>query len=129
MRIRLLRHFFVLLLFTLTVHPLISIAAAQAGQAELTGEIRDPSGAVIPDAKITLTRAESKESYASTVGAAGVYTLTGLKPGAYTITVEAQGFKRFVREGVRLATGERVRLDPEMTPGGVDESVTVTGDA
>ncbi len=129
MRIRLLRNSFVLLLFTLTVHPLISVAAAQAGQAELTGEIRDPSGALIPDAKITLTRAESKESHASTAGAAGVYTLTGLKPGAYTITVEAQGFKRLVQEGVQLATGERVRLDLEMTPGGVDESITVTGDA
>lgn len=122
------RHTLVFFFFGLVYFP-VSIAAGQAGQAELTGEIRDQSGAVIPDAKITLTLVESNQSHISTSGASGVYTLTGLKPGAYTLNVEAQGFKRLVREGVRLATGERVRVDIELTPGGVNESVTVTADA
>jgi hypothetical protein len=129
MRGRLLRYSLVFSLFALVVHPSISFAALQAGHAELTGEIRDQSGAVIPDAKITLTRVESNQSHASAAGQSGVYTLTGLKPGTYTLSVEAQGFKRLVREGVQLATGERIRLDFELSPGGVNESVTVTGDA
>jgi Carboxypeptidase regulatory-like domain/TonB dependent receptor len=129
MQVRLRRYCFVFSLFALLVHFSISIAAAQAGQAELTGEIRDQSGAVIADAKITLTRVDFNQSHVSIASASGVYTLTGLKPGAYTIAVEAHGFKRLVREGLQLATGERVRLDIELSPGGLDESVTVTGDA
>jgi hypothetical protein len=52
-----------------------------------------------------------------------------LKPGLYNITIEANGFKQSVREGVRLATGERVRLDFVLEPGAVTEVVTINQDA
>ena len=93
MRGRLFEYFFPFLFFTFVVPSSINAAATQSGQAEITGEIRDQSAAVIPGAKITLTRVESNQLHASTASAAGVYTFTGLKPGAYTIAVEANGFK------------------------------------
>src|SRR6185503_16847833 len=106
MRIRLFKYLFVLSLLLNFLHISIHIAAAQAGQAELTGEVRDQSGAVVPDTKITVTEINSNQSYRATVGASGVYTFTGLKPGLYTVAAEVTGFKRYVREGVQLATGE-----------------------
>jgi hypothetical protein len=50
--------------------------------------------------------------------------MTNLKPGIYNVAVEAGGFKQSLREGVRLATGERVRLDVVLDPGAVTELVT-----
>ncbi|HKG97360.1 MAG TPA: carboxypeptidase-like regulatory domain-containing protein, partial [Pyrinomonadaceae bacterium] len=110
-------------------HLSIHVASAQAGQAELTGEVRDQSGAVVPNAKITATETRSNQSYLTTAGASGVYTFTGLKPGLYTVTVEVAGFKRYVHEGVHLTTGEKVRLDAQLEVGAASEIITIKADA
>lgn len=129
MRYRLPGQTLVFFLVSILFQSSISFANAQAGQAELTGEVRDGSGAVVPDAKITLTRVDSNEKQVTTAGSAGVYTFTSLKPGIYTLSVEAQGFKRFVRDGVQLSTGERIRVDVDLSAGAIEESVNISADA
>ena len=108
---------------------MIPAAKAQVGQADLTGEVRDPSAAIVSSAKVTVTEMQTNQSYTSTTDQAGVYDFGYLKPGVYTLTVEAQGFKRFVREGIQLATGEMVRVDAELVLGSESEIVTVTENA
>ncbi len=110
------------LAFVATVH-------AQAGKAEITGEVRDQNSAAVGHARIAVTEISTGQTYSAIVTDDGDYVITNLKPGNYVVSVVADGFKRFVREGVQLATGERVRLDVELEPGAVTESVTVTGDA
>jgi hypothetical protein len=102
---------------------------AQAGKAELTGEVRDQSGAAITQARIVAIEVATAETYSAAATDSGDYTITNLKPGTYNVAVEANGFKRVLRQGVRLATGERVRLDIVLEPGAVAESVTVNQDA
>src|SRR5262249_34801139 len=80
---------------------------AQAARSEITGQIREQLGAVIAQATVRVTQDSTNQTVASTTGESGVFTFTNLKPGLYTITVEAQGFKTFVRGGVQLVTGER----------------------
>src|SRR5882672_3868469 len=106
-----------------------AVALAQAGQAELTGDVRDGSGARVAKATVTVTQTETGDVTKTTSGKDGGYTVTNLRPGLYTVTVEAQSFRRFVQEGVRLTTGERIRLDVALTVGGVNEEVKVTADA
>lgn len=106
-----------------------ALVCAQAGRAELTGVVRDQSGAIVTQSRIVATEVATSQTYSSTVTDRGDYTITSLKPGTYNLTVEADGFKRFVREGVRLATGERVRLDIVLEPGTLAETVTVRQDA
>ncbi|MCI0389576.1 MAG: TonB-dependent receptor [Acidobacteria bacterium] len=106
-----------------------AVALAQAGQAELTGDVRDGSGAGVAKATITVTQTETGDVTTTTSGKDGVYTVTNLRPGLYNVTVEAQAFRRFVQEGVRLTTGERIRLDVTLTVGGINEEIKVTGDA
>ena len=118
-----------LLLGTACLSCFIPTATAQVGQAEMTGEVRDPSGAVVPSCKVLVTEVRTNLSYSSTTGPGGVYAFGHLKPGAYTLTVEAQGFKRFVREGIQLATGELIRLDVELVLGSESEIVLVNEDA
>jgi hypothetical protein len=104
-------------------------ALAQAAQAELTGDVRDSSGAGVAKATVTVKQTETGDVTKVTSGKDGVYTVTNLRPGPYTVTIEAQGFRRFVQEGVRLTTGERIRLNVALTVGEVSEEVKVTADA
>src|SRR5262245_33936388 len=92
---------------------------AQAGRAELTGQIKDQSGALVAHVRVTITELATLQAVSSLSSDSGDYTVTNLKPGIYSVEVEADGFKHFTREGVQLATGERVRLDISLEPGAV----------
>jgi len=118
----------ILLLLISCFSSVVSVQA-QAGKAELTGEVKDQNGAIVAKSRVIVRDAASAQSYTTTVTDSGDYTLTNLRPGTYTVTVEADGFKRFIRDGVRLATGERVRVDAVLQPGAVTESVLVNQDA
>jgi hypothetical protein len=114
------------LLFALIAAP---VTRGQAGRTEITGVVHDASGALIPQGRIVVTEIATSHVVSLTIGDAGTFTITNLKPGEYTLTVEVVGFKTFVRSGVQLATGERVRLDVVLQPGQLSESVTISEDA
>ena len=117
-----------LLFAALIISSAHGLANAQAAGAELTGEVRDSAGALLSQAQIRLTQVSTGQTITATV-VDGVYTITNLRPGIYNCTVEAPGFKQLLREGVRLATGERIRLDFVLDPGSLNESVLVSADA
>lgn len=119
--------FFVLIWLVMMAWP--SSSHAQIGSGELTGEVRDPSGATIAAARVTLTERSTNESYESETGAGGVYSFSSQKPGIYDLAVEANGFKLFTQKGVTVTTGERVRVDVSMNVGSSAENVTVNADA
>src|SRR6185369_6867785 len=129
MKHRFLRYLFVLTFLLTQTHLLIVVASGQAAQAELTGEVRDQTGATVASVRVTLTSIETKTVITTTSSDSGIYLFTNVQPGVYTVSFEATGFKKSVRERIQLATGERVRNDVSLTVGNVDESVTVTGDA
>jgi hypothetical protein len=114
------------LLFALIAAP---VTRGQAGRTEITGVVHDASGALIPQGRIVVTEIATSHVVSLTIGDAGTFTITNLKPGASTLTVEVVGFKTFVQSGVQLATGERVRLDVVLQPGQLSESVTISEDA
>jgi hypothetical protein len=107
---------------------LANTARPQAAKSELIGEVRDQNGALVPNAKVTLTEVATGQT-SSNISSDGSFIMTNLKPGIYNVAVEAEGFKQSLREGVRLATGERVRCDIVVDPGAVTELVTVVQDA
>ncbi|MGH9754708.1 MAG: TonB-dependent receptor domain-containing protein [Blastocatellia bacterium] len=117
------------ILFTVTLFFSAAAALAQAGKAELTGEARDQAGAAVARATVTVTQVGTGDVASSKTGVDGVYTITNLPPGLYIVTVSAQGFRRYVREGVRLTTGERIRVDVRLTVGAVEEEVKINSDA
>src|SRR5499433_1182857 len=121
--------FLTVILITIFLFSAPTVAVAQAAQGELTGEVRDGSSAGVANATVTVKQTETGDVTKTTSGQDGGYTVTNLRPGLYTVTVEAPSFHRFVREGVRLTTGERIRLDMSLTVGGVNEEVKVTADA
>src|SRR5690242_14244491 len=117
-----------LTLCSLLVLSLAGAAYPQAAKSELVGEVRDQNGALVQNAKVSLTDVATGQT-SSQISSDGSFIMTNLKPGIYNVAVEAEGFKQSLREGVRLATGERVRLDVTLDPGAVTELVTVVQDA
>src|SRR6267143_1379383 len=101
----------------------------QAGSGEVTGGFHDPSGATVAGARVILTETATNQNYESLTGEGGVYAFASQKPGRYSLAVEANGFKRSVRENVTITTGERVRVDVDLVVGGAAETVTVKADA
>ena len=102
---------------------------AQIGGAALAGDVVDQAGAGVPGATVTVVATAANLSRTGVTDRTGSYVIPGLAPGEYSVRVELSGFKPLRREGVRLPTGETVRLDVQLELGGVTEGITVTADA
>src|SRR5688572_2712690 len=103
--------------------------AAQVGGGALAGNVVDQAGASIPGASLTMTAVGTNLSRSAVSDRDGGYVVAGLAPGLYRLKVELNGFRPLTREGIRLATGETVRLDVQLEVGAMSEAVTVRADA
>src|SRR5262249_33059795 len=101
----------------------------QAAAADVPGEVPEASGGLVAGAKIPLTRLETQETYLTASTDGGVYSFSSLKPGTYTVGAEVSGFKKLVREGIVVTTGNTTRVDLQLSIGAVTETVTVSEDA
>lgn len=108
---------------------LSSFAEAQTASGTILGTIRDPQDAPIPGAKVTVTNTASNISKTFTTDQSGTYAVPFLLPGQYTVTAEAQGFRRSTRSGLTLRVEDRLSIDFRLEVGALAEQVTVTGEA
>jgi hypothetical protein len=99
-------------------------ARAQVDRAQLSGTVKDPQGAVIPGAAISLTHSASNVVTRVKTTGSGVYLTVSLPPGRYVVEAEAPGFQRG-SQLVILDVGQRARVDFTLGLGGITESVTV----
>src|SRR3954454_17769465 len=106
-----------------------SVYAQTAGTATLLGNVTDSTGAAVAGAKISVVNPETSASLATLTTSEGAYQVPYLAPGTYTVSIESSGFKRYIREGLVVRTGEVPRLDVQLEVGAVTESVQVTGAA
>jgi hypothetical protein len=102
-------------------------AFAQIDTGVISGRVTDPSGAVVPGARLTLTETSSNTQSTSQTDSEGLYRVPSLRPGTYNVSVTADGFKAFTRAGVILRIGENLSLDVTLQVGAVTDSVAVTG--
>lgn len=107
---------------------LLSLTAAfgQIGTSTITGRVTDTTGAVIPGVGVTVVQVQTNFTFTATTNNEGLYRVQSLQPGLYRITLEAQGFRRMVRENVELRTGDTLAVDATLEVGNVAESVEVT---
>ncbi len=111
-------------LFVLTLH---ATARAQF-RAAVQGTVTDQSGAVVPEATLTLKNNETGRVQTANSGDEGFYRISELPPGTYTLTVEKAGFKKTTFESVVVNAEQVQGLDVVLTTGEVSEVVTVTSD-
>ncbi len=115
------RAFFIFLAILPLTVPLI----AQINTGTIIGTVRDPQGAVIPGADVTVTLTSLGNSIVLSTNEAGVYLATGLRPGIYRVRAETDGFKTAVRDEIRLAIQQRLEVGFTLEVGDVTEQVEV----
>jgi hypothetical protein len=104
----------------------IGIARGQAVNATLLGTVTDASGAVIPNATVTITEQRTGVSRSGKTNESGNYTFPDLPPGTYSVAVEVQGFKKEVRQNINVIVNTEQRVDVQLEPGNISQSVEVS---
>ncbi len=93
----------------------------------LTGAVTDSTGAVIPNAKVTITQLSTSVERSTATSTDGLYNIPYLAPGEYKVVVSAAGFKALTQADITVSVSTVARFDAVLTPGSTSETVTVTG--
>lgn len=107
----------------------LAIASAQTSQGSIGGVVTDSQGALIPGARVTATNTATDVGSSSVTNDAGFYSIPNLAIGLYSVVIEHSGFRRHIRDGVTLTTGQALALDVGMELGAVTETVSITAEA
>ncbi len=110
----------------------VAVAAAllaQTDRATLRGTVSDPSGALVPEAGITVTHIATNLERKLTSDANGNFEIPGLQPGLYRLAADKAGFRNFVADNLLLDAGQVRRVDVTLQMGGTAETVTVQAGA
>ncbi|MGO9260592.1 MAG: carboxypeptidase regulatory-like domain-containing protein [Bryobacteraceae bacterium] len=102
---------------------------AQTDVGSMGGFVRDPSGGVVPHAKVLVKNEGTGEEHPATTNDSGYYTVTNLPPGFYAVSVEAAGFKKFDSTHNKLDPSTALALDATLTVGAATEVVEVSATA
>lgn len=102
---------------------------AQESTGQINGTVTDSSGAVMRSTKVTATNPETGWSRTTETGNTGDYALTVLPPGNYNLRFQAANFATLEQKGIALAVGQALTINATLKPGGVNEVVSVTGEA
>jgi Carboxypeptidase regulatory-like domain len=108
----------------------VSLASAQtASTGALTGTVTDATGAAIRGVQVKLTNEATGEVRTVVAQQSGSYIVPLLLPGTYRVEFSGTGFKQSVKPGLRINVTETAKLDIQLEPGAVEETVTVTSEA
>ena len=98
---------------------------AQGPVESVTGEVRDPSGAIIAAAIVAARNTATNVTRSTVTDAAGIFVISNLQPGSYEVSVESPGFNKDVRSGLVLEVAEVARVDFALKLGSATETVNV----
>ncbi len=103
------------------------VASAQEGT--IVGTVSDPSGAVVPNAKVVITNTDKNQSVDVMSNESGQFVAPDLGIGHYKVKAEVAGFKSFEQNDINLQVGDRLRVDVKLEVGNTKDSVTVEAEA
>src|SRR5580692_10966417 len=108
---------------------LVSVAAAfpQSDTGQITGQVADPQGLAVPNAKLDLVNQDTLVKQSIEADDTGHYALVGLSAGRYHLAAQAEGFNAFSSEDIKLAPGQKIVFDVKLVVIQSKSSVTVEG--
>jgi hypothetical protein len=101
-------------------------AQGQAVSGAITGYVYDPSDAPVVGATVTVKNVDTGITTTRNTDSTGLYLITNLNPGTYSVTVEASGFRRYIQENVVLRVDSTMRIDAHLVLGEVTQEISVT---
>jgi hypothetical protein len=102
---------------------------SQVNTGRVLGTVSDQTGGVIAGAMVTVTNSQTGVARTLTTDQAGEYLAPNLLPGTYTVRASAMGFQTFQQQNVTVGVGQDARVDAQLTPGQVTQTVEVTAAA
>lgn len=108
---------------------MVGLAYSQESRGTLTGTVTDGNGAGVPNASVAVTSRATSVAANTTTNGDGGYTVPFLTPGFYSVTIEANGFKKQIRDNLEIRVADRVALDIQLEIGDISQTVTVNGDS
>ncbi|MEK6631140.1 MAG: TonB-dependent receptor, partial [Acidobacteriota bacterium] len=124
-----LRSFFIAAVCGVCVCAAAVPASAQFDTATVVGTVRDNTGGVIPGATVTLTNLDTGVAIVRVTEPNGSFEFITVRIGRYKMAAELQGFATAVADNVQITVGARQRVDLQLSPGQISETVQVTGAA
>jgi len=107
----------------------LALHAQAVSQSQISGTVRDATGAAIPGASVTAIQTDTGLARTAQTDASGFYTLPSLPVGPYRIEVKKEGFTTYVQAGIVLQVATAPTIDPVLNVGAVNESVQVEASA
>jgi hypothetical protein len=117
------------LMLALSLFVCLGIVNAQSDLGSISGFVKDPSGAVVPKAQVTVKNESSGVERSVNTNESGFYTVTNIPPGMYTITANAPGFKKFESSKNKLDASAALAIDVPLSVGAASETVEVAATA
>jgi hypothetical protein len=102
---------------------------AQSDLSTITGTVKDGSGGAVPTAKVSVTNEKTGVTRDTSTNDSGVYTVSNIPAGSYTVTVQANGFKKFSKTGNLLDANVPLGVEITLEVGQISDSVSVSADA
>ncbi len=118
-----------ILICLVTVYVMSSFVVAQEFRGSISGRVTEASGAAVQGATVTITNTATNTSTTATTNGSGDYVGLFLNPGPYAVAVEAQGFKKAVRQGIEVRVGDKLGIDLTLEVGDVADTVNISSDA
>jgi hypothetical protein len=106
-----------------------SVSLSQNVYGTIAGTVTDTSGAVVGNARVTLTNLDTAAAHDMTTDSSGNYTFVNILPGRYKLEAQKTGFKKFVREPIDVQIESGLRVDIALEVGAINQTVEVTGEA
>lgn len=105
------------------------MSRGQSDLGKISGFVKDPSGATVPNAKVTVRNNAGSVERQTSTNESGYYVITNVPAGLYTMTVEASGFQKFESKDNKLDPAADLVIDAALTVGVETQTVEVTGSA
>jgi hypothetical protein len=115
--------------FAFLLMVLMMPAAWAQDNATINGTVADASGALVPNAQITLTNPATNQVREAVSNAAGTYRYANLGVGTYTLTASAQGFQKFTKTDIVVNVAQTLEENITLAVGSQAQTVTVAADA
>src|SRR5216683_2065792 len=106
-----------------------ALVSAQGTTGSISGFVTDDTSAALPGATVTVRQVETDQTRVLVTDGAGRYRAQQLVPGRYDVTVELLGFRTARAADLALTVGQDAVVNVQLKVGGIDEQVTVTGEA
>lgn len=103
----------------------LTVAFGQAGRGSISGLVSDPSGAIVPGAKVVAKEQATGVELSTVSTAAGLYSFISLSPGTYQVRVSATGFETTVEKNITVTVDQASTINVTLKLGSVSEEVTV----